>query len=287
MPIVRATAEAGLLESPPEVPEGAPIIVMVHGYRFSPSTPAHDPFAHIMSPVRARPGLNALSWPRHLGFGRRDPMEGLGLAFGWEARGAFWSAHGRAWHAGEALAEIVGALRQALPGRPVGVMAHSLGARVVLRAMRLMPEGSVRRVVLMSPAEHRGAARAAMASPAGRGAEVICVRSVENRVFDGLLQFLVPRPEPVLGLGLPGQPNWVDLDPCDPATVEALARLGHRVAPGRWRVCHHSSYARPGMMRLHRALLREPARTPLSALRVAPPSRALAPASDPGMMRPV
>ena len=287
MPIVKATAEAGLVETLPEMPQDAPILVMVHGWRFSPSVPAHDPFTHIMSPVRARPGLAALSWPRHLGFGRRDPMEGLGLAFAWEARGSFWGAHARAWHAGEALADILGTLGRAYPGRPVGIMAHSLGARVVLRAMRLMPEGSVRRVVLMSPAEHRSAARAAMASPAGRGSEVICVRSVENRVFDGLLQLLVPRPGPVLGLGLPGQANWVDLDPCDPATVEALARLGHRVAPGRWRVCHHSSYARPGMMRLHRALLRDPARTPLSALRITPSGRALAPASDPAMMRPV
>ena len=285
MPIVRATAADGLLEAAPEVPRGAPIILMVHGYRFSPSVPAHDPFAHIMAPSRARPGLNALSWPRHLGFGRRDPMEGLGLAFGWEARGAFWGAHARAWAAGGALAEIVEALHRAMPGRPINAVAHSLGARVVLRAMRLLPEGAMRRVVLMSPAEHRSAARAAMASPTGRGAEVICVRSVENRVFDGLLQVLVPRPEPVLGLGLPGHANWVDLDPCDPAAVEALGRLGHRVAPGRWRVCHHSSYARPGMMRLHRALVREPERTPLSALRAAGP--ALASAPEPGMMRPV
>ena len=287
MPLVRATAMAGLEGVVPDIPEHAPIIVMVHGYRFSPTTPAHDPFGHIMAPIRARPGRHALPWPRHLGFGRNDPAEGLGVAFGWEARGSFWRAHVAAWRSGAALAEVVEELRDALPGRPVHVVAHSLGARVTLGAMRLLPEGAVRRVVLMCPAEHRGPARAAMASPAGRRAEVVCVRPAENRAFDAMLQLLVPRPEPTLGMGLPGLSNWLDLDPNDPAVMEAARRLGHPIAPRRWKVCHHSSYARPGLMRLYRALLREPARVPLSALRVGPAHPALAAAPEPGMMTPV
>lgn len=286
MPLVTATASAGLLGELPRLPPGAPIIVMVHGFRFSPSVPAHDPFRHILAPVRTRPGRRALPWPRHLGFGRGDPMEGLGLAFGWEARGTFWAAHGEAWRAGAALAGTIEAVREALPGHPVNAVAHSLGARVVLRAMRLLPEGALRRVVLLSPCEHRGAARAAMASPAGRRAEVVCVRSAENRAFDALLQVLVPRPEAVLGLGLRGPANWLDLDPGDPAVMEAAARLGHPLAPRRGLVCHHSSYARPGLMRLYHALLREPGRLPLSVLRVARPP-ALASGPQPTMMHPV
>ena len=287
MPLVTATAATGLAGPPPEVPENAPVILMVHGYRFSPSLPDHDPFTQILAPVRTRPGNRALPWPRHLGFGRGDPMEGLGVAFGWEARGSFWRAHGEAWRAGEALARVVEGLREALPGRPVNAVAHSLGARVTLRAMRLLPAGALNRVVLLSPAEHRGAARAAMASPAGGRAEVVSVRSAENRAFDAVLQLLVPRPEPVLGLGLAGNPNWLDLDPCDPAVMDLARALGHPIAPRRWRVCHHSSYARPGLMRLYRAILREPARLPLSALRVERRRGALAPAPEPGMMRPV
>ena len=286
MPLVIATAGGGLLARPPDLPEGAPIMVMVHGYRFSPTVPAHDPFAHIMALTRRNPDRRALPWPRHLGFGRGDPMEGLGVAFGWEARGSFWAAHAEARRAGVALARLVEDLREALPGRPVHMVAHSLGARVVLRAMRDLPEGALRRVVLMSPAEHRGAGRAAMASPCGRRAEVISVRSPENRAFDALVQVLIPRPEPVLGFGLPGHERWLDLDPCDPALMEAARRLGHPIAPRRWRMCHHSSYARPGLMRLYRALLRQPERTPLSALRV-PRRGALAPLPEPGMMTPV
>ena len=178
-------------------------------------------------------------------------------------------------------------LRRALPGRPVHAVAHSLGARVVLSAMRHLPEGALGRAILMSPAEHRGPARAALAAPGGRRAEVISVRSAENLFYDAGLQVLVPRPEPVLGFGLPGHAGWLDLDPCAPAVMEASRRLGYPIAPRRWRVCHYSSYARPGLMRLYRALLRQPERTPLSALRVTRPSRGLAPASEPGMMTPV
>ena len=287
MPLVNAIARIGLVGTLPSIPEGAPIILMVHGYRFSPSVPAHDPFGSILAPTRLRPGSRALSWPRHLGFGRGDPMEGLGVAYGWEARGTFWRAHAEARRAGDSLAELVEGLRAAMPGRPVHAVAHSLGARVVLRAVGLLPAGAVGRVVLMSPAEHRGAARAAMASDAGRTAEVISVRSAENRAFDAALQLLVPMPQPVLGLGVAGLPNWLDLDPCDPALREAARRLGHPIASRRWRVCHYSSYARPGMMRLYRTLLREPERVPLSALRTGPRAAAFAPTPEPGMMSPI
>ena len=287
MPLLTATAGAGLALPAPRIPADAPIIVMIHGFRYAPSRPAHDPFRGIMAPERQRPGRRGLSWPRHLGFGRGDPAEGLGVAFGWEARGSLWGAHRRAWRAGFALAGVVEDLRAALPGRPVHLVAHSMGARVALGAMRALPGGALRRVVLMSPAEHRGPALAALASPAGRTAEVISVRPAENLAFDAGLALLVPRPQPVLGLGLRGRANWLDLDPCDPAIMRAAARLGYPIAPRRVRMCHYSSYARPGMMRLHRALLREPARTPLEAFRAAPSPAALAPAADPAMMHPV
>jgi pimeloyl-ACP methyl ester carboxylesterase len=291
MPLLNATAADGLHGPPPAVAEGAPIVVMVHGYRFSPSRAAHDPFVHILSPVRRCPDWRAVPWPRHLGFRRDHPSEGLGLCFGWEARGSFWRAHAEAWRAGETLAAVIEELRAALPGRPVHAVAHSLGARVVLRALRLLRARSVERIVLMSPAEHRGAARAAMTSEAGLTAQVISVRSPENRAFDAALQLLVPWPEPAVGLGLGGLPNWLDLDPSDPGVLAVARRHGCRVAPRRLWVCHHSSYARPGLMRLYATLLRDPDRLPLPVLRAASRRRPSTPSSGsssgPAMMKPV
>lgn len=283
MPLVHATTGKGLHAAPPHVPAGAPVIVMVHGYRFAPSDPAHDPFRTILSTRRGAAGKRSVPWPRHLGFGRGDPGEGLALAFGWEARGAFWRAHAEAPTAGLALARVIEEVRAALPRRPVHVVAHSLGARVALAAMRALPMGALDRVILMAPAEHRGPARAAMASPCGRGAEVVCVRPAENLAIDAAIQLLVPRPDLTLGMGgLPGLGRWLDLDPCDPRMRALARRLGHRIAGDRVRVCHHSSFARPGLLRLYRAILRE--RLPLAALRVERPG--LAWPGDGGMVSP-
>lgn len=283
MPIVHATAKDGLFAAPPHVPSGAPLIVMVHGYRYAPSSPAHDPFRTIMATERGAAGKRSVPWPRHLGFGRGDPMEGVALAFGWEARGSFWRAHAEAPRAGLALAGVIEEAARALPGHPIHVVAHSLGARVALSAMTALPAGSLDRVILMAPAEHRGPARAAMASPCGRVAEVVCVRPAENLAFDAVVQLLVPRPEPTLGMsGLPGMARWLDFDPCDPRARAASARLGLPIAARRTRVCHHSSFARPGLLRLYRAILRQ--RLPLAALRVERPG--LAWPGDGGMVSP-
>ena len=73
------SAEAALSEALDGLPRGAPVVVMIHGYKHSPGAPSHDPHSHMLSltPVR---GGRSLSWPRHLGFGRGDTREGLAIA---------------------------------------------------------------------------------------------------------------------------------------------------------------------------------------------------------------
>ena len=51
----------------------------------------------------------------------------------------------------------------------------------------------------------------------------------------------------------------------DPATEQALARLGYPLRPASVRVCHWQPYLRPGLFALYRALLARrlgPAPTP-------------------------
>ena len=86
------------------LPPRAPLIVMLHGYRFSPSSPAHDPHAHILSLDPDPQARRVVSWPRALGFGdASDPAEGLAVAFGWEARGSLRGAYAEAARAGAEL----------------------------------------------------------------------------------------------------------------------------------------------------------------------------------------
>ena len=264
-----ASAEAVLSEALDRLPPGSPVVVMIHGYKFSPRRRQHTPHRHILS---LRPGIDGprvVSWPRHLGFGKGDPNEGLAIAFGWEARRTIWQAYAEAGRAGRALADLIETI--AARGARASIIAHSLGARVALSALPLLGRCAVRRVVLLSAAEFTSAARAALESPAGRGAEIVNITSAENAVFDLLLHGFVRPHQPFdspLGAGLGGTAsNWLDLRIDRPDTRDALAGLGFRIPAPERRICHWSGYLRPGLFALHRALIRQPELTSLGRLR--------------------
>ena len=257
---------AALSDSAPDVP----VVVMIHGFRFSPDLPFSDPHSHILS-LEPRPDCRkAVSWPRHLGFGR-SPDEGLAVGFGWRARGTIWQANAEARHAGIALAGLIRQILEIDPGRQINVLAHSLGARVVLAALHGLPPHSIGRLVLMAGAELTCHAASAMASPAGQTAEVFNMTTRENDLFDFLTERLLQAPRPgnrALGHGLPNpRANWLDLQIDQAETLAVLASLGHRIAPPHLRICHWSAYLRPGLFGLYRALLTDPWSLALDQLR--------------------
>lgn len=248
-----------------DLPPGAPVIVMLHGYRYSPRTPAHDPHRHILSP-EATPGVP--SWPRALGFQDR-PGEGLGIAFGWEARGSLRGAYARAGQVGADLGGLVSDLA-AQAGRPVGLIGHSLGGRVALQALAGAQAGSIGRVILLNGAEFQDAAAQAMDRPAGAAAEVINVTARENDLFDfGLEQLLARGRRRALGCGLAqARPNWVDLQIDHGATLDALAELGFPTARGSRLMSHWTTFRRDGLFDLYRTALCHPWALPLGLLRL-------------------
>ncbi|MEO0760996.1 MAG: hypothetical protein AAFZ09_04195, partial [Pseudomonadota bacterium] len=139
---------------------GAPVVILVHGYRFTwvagrdgarPYCP-QDRLYRADGPV-ARQGIwpRLASWPHSLGF-TETGAEGLCIGFGWDARRAklgtliargrcdFAEVFGAAAIAGEALARVTGALAAARPGVAPAFLTHSLGARVALAAMGARPD---------------------------------------------------------------------------------------------------------------------------------------------------
>jgi len=254
-----------------ELPPDAPVIAMVHGYKYDPAGAATDPHRTLFAMESQRRGRRAASWPARLGVGDGAAAEPLAIGFGWGARGSFWRAWRRSGAAALALAGLVSSL--AARGRTVHLVGHSLGARVCLRALALAPEGAIGRVVLLSGAVPRHEARAALASPAGRRAEVVNVTSRENDLFDALTEALTGFADRTIGDGLPGAPsNWLDLQIDDDATRDGLDRLGYPIGPASARVCHWSCYLRPGVFALYRDLLRDPRRLPLPLLAAHVPS---------------
>ncbi len=268
MAVIQLNAEQGmtpdLQRAARALPDGAPILVMLHGYRYSPAHPAHDPHRHILSPVPLR---HTTSWPCALGLDG-DPDHGLAIGFGWEARGTLRAAYDRAGAAGQVLADILSQLAQ-LSGRPVGLIGHSLGGRVALQSLKGSDAGSVGRVILLNAAEFRDTAAAALSHPAGRQAEVINVTARENDPFDFVLEQLLARGRRrALGFGLErSRTNWVDLQIDDGATLDALADLGFPTERGARRLSHWTPYLRGGLFDFYRAALCHPWALPLGLLR--------------------
>jgi hypothetical protein len=235
------------------LPQAAPVVIMLHGYRYTPALPASCPHTHLFAfdPIQ---NPRVTSWPRQLGL---DGRAGLGIAFGWPARGFLPRILARTGDVGGCLAELARLIRWIDPARQVDVAAHSLGARVALTALAAVDPGIFRRIILLAAAETRQHARAAMATPAGRLAQVINVTTRENDLFDFLFEWCATLGTgTAIGQGLGRKlPNWTDLQIDQPATLVALARLGYPLAQPPARISHWSPFLRPGVFALYRALI--------------------------------
>lgn len=252
-----------------------PVIVMVHGYKYLPGHPDHCPHRRILSLHPVSSDVRLQSWPRRLGFGAGYADEGLGVAFGWNARGALWTAQRRAKAAGEALAEAIGRLHRVNPDRPLHVLSHSMGTEVVFEALGHLKPGAIQRIVSMTGACYQSRAEAALDTPAGRRTELFNIVSRENDTFDFLFERLITPPargDRSMGHGLEA-PNAVTVQIDCPDTLGFLEEMGHPMAGPERRVCHWSSYTRPGILRFYNELLRHPERLPLNVVRQGMPGQ--------------
>lgn len=242
-----------------------PVIIMIHGYKFRPGDPGGCPHDHIFALDNIANCPRAISWPRLLGM---DACEGLGIAFGWNGGGTLWQARVSALRAGEALGGLVQRLRRIAPQRPVHVIAHSLGAQVAFSALTRVGAGDIHRIVVLNGAAYQSQAHAALASAAGKKAELFNVTTRENAVFDFAFERLILPGGPgdrALGKGFRAG-NAVTLRIDDTDLLHRLARHGIRVANPERRVCHWSTYLRPGVFELYRNLLHDPQRLPMGLL---------------------
>jgi len=291
-----ALTSTAIREAAPDLAPRTPIVILIHGYRYDPraeqlANPHETLFA--FDPVRPRTDRwqKTESWPRGLGFTPEDTTgrEGLCIAFGWPGRprarfGRFCSAYANAERAGRALLRTVELLVRVHPGRPVDFVAHSLGARVVLCAMRLAAErrrhdllGAMGRAIMLGPAELAFVARGVLAdvdAVTRRGGPCIfAMLARENDVFDALLEHFAPA-IPLrrkIGIGASGlgtgRQNWIEIQIDHPHTRRWLAERGAVIGGEARRACHWGVYNRPGTLDLYAAILRDRARWSIPALR--------------------
>ena len=140
-------------------------------------------------------------------------------------RTGFARVYDRAGVYGARLAELVALLQRLAPGRPVDLMAHSLGARVALAALPHLAEAPGR-VILLGAAEFDARALEFLAaSRAPRPPQIYNVTARANDPYDLPFETFAPRRgwgERAVGLGLraPRSLCWLDLQ-LDRAEVTA------------------------------------------------------------------
>jgi hypothetical protein len=211
--------------------------------RHVPDRPACDPHLGVLSPhAGPAPSWKGRSLVRRLHMGAGQVMDGHGIAFGWTGAGSVWTALASARAAGGTLATLCMAIRTLRPDLRIGMIAHSLGARVVIEAMLRAPRPAFDRVLLLAPADTRPRALRALAGPGGRSTEVVATQTRENWL--AALGFAAAVPlAPTLAFG-PRHARWTDFVP------DRRPDLG--VAPWAYRTCHWSCYLRPGLWPLYR-----------------------------------
>ncbi|WP_074254956.1 alpha/beta hydrolase [Vannielia litorea] len=283
MPLTHANADGNRLADPAgtvsrlrsalaETAPDAPLAIMVHGLSYSPGQPARCPHRKLYGPTCPE------AWGRRLGTGTAGSPVALG--FGWESRGSIWRAYGRAPEAGRALAELVEVAAALAPSRRITLIAHSLGARVALQALRHLAPGTAHRAILLAACEFRAPAAHALDCAAGAALDVLNVTARQNRAFDLLMEYgFAPgrRGCTTLARGMAGRARWCDLDLSCAEARATLSRLGHPVAaPQAW-VCHGATYLTPGLFSLYRAALSDASLLPrLRAALPAPAPRRMA-----------
>lgn len=252
------------------LPADAPVVVLIHGYRFQPGRPAQCPHRHILSCAPEIKDGREISWPQHLAL---DGQQGLAIALGWPAGGSLWRAYRQAARAGAALSAFAEQFHQIAPNRTLNVVAHSLGTRVALTALGLASPGRFGQMIFLCGAETRSLARKAMSSPAGQKVAVINVTSRENDLFDAAFEWLLHFGRHwSIGQGLGATlPNWHDLWIDQRHSLQVLAQHGFPLTAPSGRISHWSPYLRPGAFALYRAVLR--GQLPLSALPKTKPAR--------------
>ena len=312
----------------PEDTSSAPLVVLVHGFQFDPArayfSPPHHPkadnphcrlyhFEEHDQDIEMR--YHSTGWPRGLGMELGDGgTKGLAVGFGWDSDPSFWEhglnhysvAYNRAEVAAWHLVAILDQLVTILPGRPLHLLCHSLGSRIVIRAIalaadrdasaELMPRlhaviAALDRVILLAGAERVMEAQLMMRRlnyglrETGERAKALFPKvpsfynivSRENDVLDKLAENLgpaAPGSKQVVGHnGLEAlDPNWIDIQLDDSRVADWFLKKGYRVTgdntSGLFTVLDHwIHYTWRDNMRVYHDILRDRAKWEISSLK--------------------
>ena len=264
------TLDQALIDALTSQPRNTPVVIMLHGLRYDPDMPDHDPATSLFAAKPSKNDPRTVSWPRHLGFARGQADEGLCIGLAWKARTWLWTAYRRAAEIGVSLAHLVDQIHAVDPNREIVVVAHSLGARVALCALPYIKAGRIHRMVFIYGAEFAREADRLLAAAACPPPEIINVTSRENWMVDGGFATVIagcPWAETISSRSGTGCARWIDLPLHDVEALSVLRRAGFRISTALRTICHWSGYTRPGVFPVYKDFLRAKGNLPLNELR--------------------
>jgi len=289
----------------------APVAVMVHGFLFDPrqavtpdpadSDNPHGRLFHFFSGAEEiEHKEHTTSWPLWLGFMEEDQgQSGLAVAFGWHsqpglagsllegAENFYARAYDYAGRSAWVLVNVLQALHAILAGRKIDIVCHSLGSRVVVRALAMAAKrnlplvGGIDRVIFLGGAEYVVEAQlmhSRLQKISGIAAlpSFFNIVSREDAVLDRLGEKFGPRTfgnSQVIGHnGLdvedPG-PNWIDLQIDSGKLQSWMEERGLHISgdrPGNvWDHWYYYTYR--GNMEFYGKLLRDRANWTIASMR--------------------
>lgn len=150
------------------LPASAPVVVLIHGWDFDPRvpyrTPPHHedannpharlyhfhPYAEDEHELHVQMRYHSTSWPLGLGIEQDDGgASGLAIGFGWQSApgwaesffGSGLNPYARAYSMAETFAwdfaGLLVLLTEKLGDRPIDIFCHSLGTRILIRALAM------------------------------------------------------------------------------------------------------------------------------------------------------
>gem|GEM_PF-2973026 len=232
-----------------------PIVVMIHGAGFSPQSRRANAQSTLYDDARyndacADQRWSRRSWPMRLvnGPGQSDPLMTVG--YGWHAinsaflskpnhRALFDAARSEAGY----FAQFINALALMSGPRDINIIAHGLGARVVLCSLEQVSATAIQRIILTDAHEFNSHALTALASTGAQQTQFYNLRSQALKKTDQRANVEYPKSGPkdqLLALGFMFQrSNWVDLDVSSELMRSKLLR-GRMPATAVEKICRWS-----------------------------------------------
>jgi pimeloyl-ACP methyl ester carboxylesterase len=247
-------------------PAAQPVLIAVHGFMYDPKDVGGSndpqPFFDEMSGIAGRPVLGFAWYSAPFGLRIERPFHSVfQTARSWLgswAKGKL-DPYKLAWDLAKKASYQLAALIVQQPGQ-VDLLAHSLGSRVVMQALWMLPAGKVGRIIFFDGAEL--CSNVLDEVRAGASEEVLNIAVAQDHVLsllgarfsgDGVGECIGHK-----GLGKNAPPGWCDLFLDNPLVIK-LARIGRGWtlrgdAPGDF-LDHSTSYRFAGNVDLVRAWL--------------------------------